>query len=122
ENREEVRLVRVADGKVVGRLAGHMGGIGCLGFSPDGSTLASGGRDTTVVLWDVKSAGAPDLKESPVLKPDELTALWAGLRGEAAEAHGLMSRLIAAPDQAVRFLGEQLRPVKAVDADHVAAL
>src|SRR5205823_10677881 len=52
----------------------------------------------------------------------ELTALWAGLRGEAAEAHGPLGRLIAAPDQAVRLLGEQLRPVKAVDADHVAAL
>jgi WD40 repeat protein len=53
ETREEVRLIRVADGKVVGRYTGHMGGIGCLSFSPDGRRLASGGQDTTVLLWEV---------------------------------------------------------------------
>jgi WD40 repeat protein len=122
ETRDLVRLVRIADGKVVGRFAGHAGGIGCLGFSPDGYALASGGRDTTIVLWDVQGAGAPDLKERVVLKPEELSALWADLRGEAAAAHGAMNRLMAGPTQAVGLFGEQLKPVKAVDAERLGTL
>lgn len=62
ESRDEVRLVRVADGKVVHRFTGHTGGICCLGFSPDGRTLASGSMDTTAILWEVpeRIAAKPD--------------------------------------------------------------
>jgi WD40 repeat protein/serine/threonine protein kinase len=33
-------------------LAGHTDAVGSLSFAPDGKTLASGGADRTVVLWD----------------------------------------------------------------------
>ncbi|HEY7315458.1 MAG TPA: sigma-70 family RNA polymerase sigma factor [Gemmataceae bacterium] len=119
ENRETVRLVRVADGKVVRRFTGHLGGIGCLSFSPDGRTLASGGQDTTTLLWDVTNS---DAAEAPVLKPEKLTALWERLRGKAAESYGCMNALIASPAQAVPFLGGKLKAVVAVDAERFAGL
>lgn len=42
------------DGKTLGGLASHMGGISDLGFSPDGATLATCGTDGSVRLWDVQ--------------------------------------------------------------------
>lgn len=113
----QVHLVRVADGKVIHRFTGHRGGINCVRFSPDGRTLASGGQDTTVLLWDVTKLREKAIKETPPLTPEKLAELWKGLRGTAAEAHRCMGTLIAAPGQTVPFLGEKLKPVAAVDAE-----
>lgn len=37
-------------------LPGHRGGTRCLSFAPDGRTLASGGNDRRVALWDTVGA------------------------------------------------------------------
>jgi RNA polymerase sigma factor (sigma-70 family) len=122
ENREQVRLVRAADGKVIRRFAGHLGGIACLSFAPDGRTLASGGHDTTVLVWDVQNLGTASAKEEPSLDREKLAAQWDGLRSTASEAYGCMNTLISAPAATEPFLGEKLKPVVAVDAARFAAL
>jgi len=44
-------LWEVDTGRHLRILSGHIGGVGDLAFSPDGTVLASGSRDGTILLW-----------------------------------------------------------------------
>jgi WD40 repeat protein len=52
-----VRVFDWESGKATGTYRGHVGSVTCMAFSPDGKTLATGGSDTTVLLWDVAAGG-----------------------------------------------------------------
>jgi WD40 repeat protein len=49
------RIWNVADGKVRHELAGHRLRVNALAFSPDGSQLAAGGDERSVLLWDTST-------------------------------------------------------------------
>src|SRR5260221_485497 len=50
-----VHLVDVASGKELRQLPGHKGGILAAAFSPDGTTLVTGGDDRTIREWRVNT-------------------------------------------------------------------
>ena len=49
-----VRLLDINTGENIATFLGHPTDIQCLAFSPDGSLLASGSFDHTILLWDLK--------------------------------------------------------------------
>jgi U3 small nucleolar RNA-associated protein 12 len=51
--RLQIRVWSLATGECECTLSGHRGAVSALRFSPSGALLASGSRDTDVVLWDV---------------------------------------------------------------------
>lgn len=46
-----VGVYRIPDGKLICTLAGHEDTVSALAFSRDGSMIATGGKDQTVILW-----------------------------------------------------------------------
>ena len=50
----EVYLWDVKTGKLIDTLTGHTDQVFTIAFSPDGKTLASGGWDSTVIIWKIK--------------------------------------------------------------------
>ena len=49
-----VRLLDISTGQNIATFLGHPTDIQCLAFSPDGTLLASGSFDHTILLWDLK--------------------------------------------------------------------
>src|SRR5439155_2679594 len=56
-------------------LEGHRGWVTSVAFSPDRSTLASGGVDGALRLWDLASGHEPKDRDVPQAHPSDLTAV-----------------------------------------------
>ncbi len=92
----------------------HRDQVNAVAFSPDGKHLAAGGRDTTVLIWDI--AAIVPKRPARALKPAELPTLWDALAGEdAMAAYVAMGTLMDAGADAVALLAERLPRVALPD-------
>lgn len=96
-----IRLFDASTGKTLALLRGHTRMILSLAFSPDGKLLASGSRDTTILIWDVERA--------------RTQYYWSELlRGTADEKY--VQALAAEPALAIAFLKDRLTRSAEIEA------
>src|SRR5262249_9643901 len=84
--------------------------VSALAFAPDGRSLASGGADSTVLVWDVtgRAGGRPRALSGG---EQEWQARWADLEAaDAARAYRALWGVVAAPGPAGRVLKARLAP------------
>jgi WD40 repeat protein len=88
-----------------------------LAFTPDGSRLATGMPDGTILLWPV-----PTLPRNPP-RTDELSGLWADLMSpDAAKGWRAAWRLMDNPTSAVKLIRAKVTPAESVPAAELARL
>jgi RNA polymerase sigma factor (sigma-70 family) len=117
-----IHLWDATTGAEVGCFRGLSGNITSLAFSPDGTQLVSGHRDSTILVWDLRPVARrlATLLKKPAA--GELPALWDALAGEPGLAHRSLWRLAANPALAVPFLRARLRPATEADPVRVRRL
>ena len=105
-------------------LQGHLPcEIGCLLFLPDRRTLATGGGDTQILLWDLTGRAPDGVWRAVQHAPEKQRALWDTLAAnDAAQAHRAIWELSADPAGSVSFLAHHVSPAPKADAKLVGQL
>ena len=86
----------------------ELGGGRDMAVSPDGNTLATGGRNGTIVLWELGPANDEWPPQLLKYAPSELEELWAQLAVPRSQVHAALA-MAASPAQALPFLTAKLR-------------
>jgi hypothetical protein len=105
------RLWEPATGQPLSAWRSRQDTVQVLAFSPCGRLVASGGRDGSILVWDVPSAAGPIAAGRP-LSRQELAGLWADLvERDAPRGHRAVWSLATAPREALPWVAGRLRPV-----------
>jgi hypothetical protein len=104
-----IHILNCLTGKEIVRLNGDQGAVRSLAFSPDQNLLASGGADTTVLLWDMKSILARTRIAEEIALPKDQVLLWNDL-GSTNALSGVTAirALKAAGEATLSLLHERL--------------
>jgi RNA polymerase sigma factor (sigma-70 family) len=120
ERRSMIRMWDLLINQEIGQIDTPQSLVTALSFAPDGRTLASGGGDSTILIWDVTGhAGKP---KPAALTPVQLDDLWLDLISDASVVDRAIWSFAFAPRQSLTFLKERLQPVAPAPAEQVAKL
>ncbi len=87
----DVQLWDIATRKLRGVFRGHAGDVNALAFSPDGSRLASAGRDTSVLVWNIADVPPAPKPPAPTIDRPMASSLGALARGRFGERIAVLS-------------------------------
>jgi WD40 repeat protein len=100
------RVLEVASGRIRRRFQGHTTQVHNIAISPDGRTLATGGQDAAVLLWDLTRPARPHSGKA--------ADLWKELAGTSPEgAYDAVLAMTVTPAHSVPFLAVRLKPAPA---------
>jgi WD40 repeat protein len=94
---------------------GHAEEVAAVAFAPHSKLLASASADGTTLIWD---AARVHRATPPAQKPKagDLESWWEALAGaDAVKAFAAMTSLAEAPEQAVAWIKDHVKPVPALD-------
>jgi dipeptidyl aminopeptidase/acylaminoacyl peptidase len=117
---EAVRLWDTRTAQLVARFKADCASAVSLRFAPGGTTLASGMRDGTVLLWDIPPPAPVKSADKPP-SADRLDQLGGQLLDRSApKGFSASQALVESPDAAVALFKERLRPVAEPDPKQLA--
>jgi WD40 repeat protein len=119
ENDSSIQCWEMRTGQLIREFQTRQGWNFSIAIAPDSRTLASGGADSTILLWDLTGHG--NTKPAPPTVT-ELDKLWADLADDATKADRAHWTLTLSPQQSVPFLTQRLRPVLPANEKQVAIL
>jgi hypothetical protein len=92
-------------------------------FSPDARALASGGNDSTILLWDLTGRMMDGRLQTAQWSREDLEQRWKDLASDQGpRAVQAIWDLAAAPGQAVPMLRQRVRAAESPDAERVERL
>jgi hypothetical protein len=119
-----VRMWDVATGDEVSEFKGHDRQVTAIGFSADGTTLATADKQGNILVWDPRLRVRGGQMQLIDLTGKELEIGWEAMRTtrDHITAYRAIWRFVAGARQSVPFLKNELRPLPGDDPKRIADL